>query len=140
MSSTTTNSAFWAGCLASSPFLIVGTPFAILFGIVATEAGLSITQTVGMSVVVIAGAAQFTAVQLISENASVWAVLAASLAVNLRMAMYSASLQPHLGGAPLWQRLIVGYLNVDASYALGIVEYEAHAQRQSQIFLRGEGP
>ena len=69
----------------------------------------------GDEVVVIAGASQFTAIQLMTENASIWAVLAASLAVNLRMAMYSASLQPHLGTAPLWQRLLVGYVNFDVS-------------------------
>ena len=83
----------------------------------------------GMSIVVIAGAAQFTAIQLMIENASIWAVLAASLAVNLRMAMYSASLQPHLGSAPLWQRMLIGYLNVDVSYALGMLEYEERPER-----------
>ena len=133
MSSTTTKSAFWKGFLTSLPFLLVGGPFAILFGIVATEAGLDIAQTLGMSVVVIAGASQFTAIQLMTENASIWAVLAASLAVNLRMAMYSASLQPHLGTAPLWQRLLVGYVNFDVSYALGMLEYEERpAQPVSQ--------
>ena len=40
------------------------------------------------------------------------------------MAMYSASLQPHLGMASFGQRLLIAYLNVDASYALGIIEYE----------------
>ena len=96
----------------------------MFFGIIATEAGLHISQTIGMSVVVIAGASQFAAIQLMIENASIWAVLAASLAVNLRMAMYSASLQPHLGEASLWQRLLVGYVNFDVSYALGMLEYE----------------
>ena len=43
---------------------------------------------------------------------------AASLAVNLRMAMYSASLVAHLGPARLWQRALVAYLNVDQTYAL----------------------
>ena len=59
-----------------------------------------------------------------TENAPVWIVLAAALAVNLRMAMYSASLQPHLGSATLWRRALVSYLNVDASYALSIHKYE----------------
>ncbi len=126
MSFTTTKSAFWKGFRTSLPFLLVGGPFAILFGIIATEAGLSIAQTMGMTVVVIAGAAQITAIQLMTENAPVWAVLAAALAVNLRMAMYSASLQPHLGAAPLWQRVLVGYVNFDVSYALSMLEYENH--------------
>ncbi|MCV6591488.1 MAG: AzlC family ABC transporter permease [Silicimonas sp.] len=129
MTSTTRKSAFLLGATQSLPFLVIGVPFAMLFGIVATEAGLDLGQTVGMSVVVIAGASQFTVIQLLSENAELWAALAAGLAVNLRMAMYSASLQPHLGAAPLWQRMLVGYLNVDASYALGLLEYEARPER-----------
>jgi 4-azaleucine resistance transporter AzlC len=129
MSSTTIKSAFLMGAFQSAPFLLIGGPFAMLFGIVATEAGLPLVETVGMSIVVIAGAAQFTAIQLMTDNAPVWSVLAAGLAVNLRMAMYAASLQPHLGAAPLWQRMLIGYLNVDASYALGIVEYEKNPER-----------
>ncbi len=96
----------------------------MLFGVVATEAGLSVAETLWFSSLVIAGASQFTAIQLMIENAPVWIVLTAALGVNLRMAMYSASLQPHLGSAPFWQRALIGYLNVDASYALGMQRYE----------------
>lgn len=124
MASTTKNSAFRAGVLAGLPFILVGVPFAVLFGVVAAEAGLSVGETVWFSLLVIAGASQFTAIQLMTEAAPVWIVLAAALAVNLRMAMYSASLQPHLGAAPLWQRAVIAYLNVDASYAISIQKYE----------------
>ena len=124
MTSTTKNSAFRAGVLAGLPFLLVGVPFAVLFGVVAAEAGLSIAEAIWFSLLVIAGASQFTAIQLMTEAAPVWIVLAAALAVNLRMAMYSASLQPHLGAAPLWQRAVAAYLNVDASYAIGIQKFE----------------
>ncbi len=125
MATTTRNSAFHAGFLAGLPFLLIGVPFAVLFGVVATEAGLSVGQTIGFSLLVIAGASQFTAIQLMSENAPVFIVIAAALAVNLRMAMYSASLQPYLGEASLGRRALAAYLNVDASYALGIQQFEA---------------
>jgi len=124
MATTTQNSAFKAGVLAGLPFLLVGVQFAVLFGVVSTEAGLNIAQTIGFSFLVIAGASQFTAIQLLSENAPVFIVIAAALAVNLRMAMYSASLQPHLGAASFRQRALVAYLNVDASYALGMQRFE----------------
>lgn len=129
MPATTRNSAFTEGFLAGLPFVLVGIPFAILFGLVATEAGLNLPQTLGMSILVIAGASQFTAIQLINESAPVLIVVIAALAVNLRMAMYSASLQPHLGQARFWQRAAVAYLNVDASYAISIQEYERHPAR-----------
>ena len=124
MTSTTSKSAFIAGFWAGLPFIAVGVPFSVFFGIVATEAGLSVAQAMGFTIVVIAGASQFTAVQLMTEAVPVWSVIAAALAVNLRMAMYSAGLQPHIGTAPLWQRALVAYINFDASYAISIVRYE----------------
>ena len=58
------------------------------------------------------------------ENAAISFILAAALAVNLRMAMYSAALAPHLGNAALWQRILIGYLNFDQSYILSVAKYE----------------
>ena len=124
MASTTSKSPFRQGLIAGWPFIFVAIPFALLFGVVATEAGLDVWATFGFSFVVIAGSAQFTAVQLMTENAPIWLVLAASLAVNLRMAMYSASLQPHLGKAKLWQRALAAYVNLDQNYAVSIGRFE----------------
>lgn len=124
MASSSIKSAYWKGFRDSTPFIVVIIPFSILFGVVATEAGLSVFETLTFSIVVIAGAAQFTALQLMNENAPTVVVLASALAVNLRMAMYSASLTPHLGAAPMWQRAILAYFTVDQSYALSIEEYE----------------
>ncbi|SDI47650.1 AzlC family ABC transporter permease [Lutimaribacter saemankumensis] len=119
-------SAYWQGFRDGAPFFLVVTPFALLFGVVATESGLSVIEALSFSVVVIAGAAQFTALQLLLDNAPVFVALASALAVNLRMAMYSASLTPHLGRAPMWQRALIAYFLVDQSYACSIIAYERH--------------
>lgn len=109
--------ALWQGIAAGAPFVLVVGPFGLLFGVVGTEAGLDIAQVMGFSVLVIAGAAQFTALQLMQEQAPTLVVLATALAVNLRMAMYSAALVPHLGQARLWQRAVMAYFLVDQTYA-----------------------
>ena len=127
MSSTTTES-FWRGFRDGAPFVLVIGPFGMVFGVVATEAGLNLAETMGFSILVIAGAAQFTAVQLMVDGAPTLIVLATALAVNLRMAMYSASLVAHLGRAALWKRALVAYLNVDQTYALSAAEYERRAE------------
>lgn len=106
------------------PFLLVIAPFGLLFGVVATEAGLNLAETMGMTVLVIAGAAQFAALQQMVADTPIVMVLATALAVNLRMAMYSASLTPWLGKAPLWKRAAVAYLLVDQSYMLAHVKFE----------------
>lgn len=124
MPNSTTKSAFLRGVRDGSPFIVVGAPFALLFGVVASEAGLNIMQVMSFSILVIAGAAQFTAVSLMTENAPTFIILATSLAVNLRMTMYSASMVPYVGTAPFWQRAVFSYLLVDQGYAVSISEFE----------------
>lgn len=120
----TPRGAFWLGVRDGLPFLVVVGPFALLFGVVATEAGLNVLESLSFSVVVIAGAAQFTALQLMTEGSPTLIVLATALAVNLRMAMYSASLAPYLGAAPFMQRAFIAYFTVDQTYACAIARFE----------------
>ena len=116
--------AFRRGVRAGLPFLIVVGPFGLLFGVVATEAGLDLAATMGMSVLIVAGAAQFTALQLMVDQAPTLIVILTALAVNLRMAMYSAALTPHLGAAPLKVRALAAYLLTDQTFAAALAAYE----------------
>jgi len=116
---------YWRGFRDGTPFILVIAPFGLLFGVVATEAGFNLLETMSMTVLVIAGAAQFAAIQLLLDNAPVLVIVATGLAINLRMAMYSASLTPHLGNAPMWQRALAAYAMVDQAYGVSIAKYEA---------------
>lgn len=116
--------AFWRGWLDCAPFIVIVVPFSALFGVVARDAGLDLVQTMAMSVIVIAGASQFTALALLQEQAPVLVALFTALAVNLRMAMYSAALVPHLGHAPLGLRALMSYLMVDQAFAVAVRTYE----------------
>ena len=107
-----------------APFILVIIPFGGLFGVVATEAGLNVFEALTFSIVVIAGAAQFTALQLMVEDVPLLIVLISALAVNLRMAMYSAALTPHLGAAPVWQRALCAYFTIDQSFATSQLTFE----------------
>ncbi len=120
-----TGKTYWRGFRDGAPFILVIAPFGLLFGVVATEAGFNLLETMAMTVLVIAGAAQFAAVQLLADNAPVLVIVLTGLAINLRMAMYSASLTPHLGKAPFWQRGFIAYFMVDQAYGVSIVKYEA---------------
>jgi len=115
---------FWRGFRDGLPFVLVVMPFGTLFGVAATEAGMDILQVMSFSVLVIAGAAQFSALTLLIEDAPLIIILLTSLAVNLRMAMYSAALVPHFGKLRTGLKLVISYFLVDQSYALGIREYE----------------
>lgn len=120
---TSLKSAFWLGYRDTIPFWLVVAPFGMLFGAVATETGLTITQAMSMSFLVVAGASQFTALSLLVDNAPIAIIITAALAVNLRMAMYSAALVPHLGREPLGMRVLYAYFLVDQSFAIAINKY-----------------
>jgi predicted branched-subunit amino acid permease len=122
-----TASPFRRGVVQGLPFVLIIVPFGALFGIVASEAGLDLAQVMGFSSLVIAGASQLVALQLMVDGVPGAIVVLSALAVNLRMAMYSAALAPHLGPAPAWQRAALAYLLVDQVYALAQSAYDDHA-------------
>ena len=99
-------------------------PFAMLFGLLASDAGLAPWEALGFSLSVFAGASQFAALQLMQDKAPVLVILATSLVVNLRMVMYSVALAPHFGAAPLRIRAVMAYFLVDQSFALSVAEFE----------------
>lgn len=117
--------AYLQGLRDCAPFVVIVVPFSAMFGMVATDAGLNILQVIAMSAIVIAGSAQFTALSLLQEGAPVFVVLLASLAVNMRMAMYSAALVPHLGAAPMRLRLLMAYVMVDQTFAVSVQTFDA---------------
>jgi predicted branched-subunit amino acid permease len=117
-------SAFRRGIRDTAPFLLVVLPFGVVFGAIASNAGLGFAEIMGFSILVVAGASQFAAVQLMIEGAPVAIVLATALAINLRMAMYSAALAPHLAALPFGRRALLAYFLVDQNYAASALEYD----------------
>jgi len=128
MTNSSRKSTFWTGFRVGVPFVLGALPLATLFGIVATEAGFDIFQVMSMSIIVIAGASQFAALAQMEDNAPIIMVLLAALAVNMRMAMYSASIAPYLQDAPLWKRAAVAYGLVDFTYAVGLTKFEENTK------------
>ncbi|WP_418592871.1 AzlC family ABC transporter permease [Ponticoccus sp. (in: a-proteobacteria)] len=124
----TPTQAFWRGYRDCAPFIVIVAPYSMLFGVVARDAGLDVLQAMAMAVLVIAGASQFTALALLQDQAPVFIALLTALAVNLRMAMYSAALVPHLGHARLGTRALMAYLMVDQAFAVAVRTYEDNPQ------------
>jgi len=120
---------FRQGAWSGLPFSLVLGPFGMLFGVLATEAGLDLAQVMGFSVLVIAGAAQVTALSLMNEQAPVVVVLVTALAVNMRMAIYTAALVSHFGSLPVWKRAIAAYWLFDQPFAMTSVDITKNPQR-----------
>ncbi len=87
---------FSEGLRASVPIVVGYLPAAVAFGVAARGAGLSVTETVAMSLIVFSGASQFALVGLLTAGAS-WVVMAAiSLVLGVRHMLYGPSLAPNL--------------------------------------------
>ena len=85
-------SSFAEGVRDIAPVLVSTVPFGIVYGALAAQAGLSLTENVLMSGLTYAGASQFVALELWADPLPFWTILAAVFAVNLRHVLYSAAL------------------------------------------------
>lgn len=112
-----------AGMIASLPIIPATVPFGFIFGAVAAEAGLDLVQAGTMAALVVAAASQLAAVQMLSDGAPVAVIVLTGAVINLRLAMYSASLLPHLQGATLLERTLIPMVLHDQAYAVSIARY-----------------
>jgi 4-azaleucine resistance transporter AzlC len=116
--------AFLHGVKAELPILVGVMPFGMIYGVLALGAGLPPAAAQAMSSIVFAGSSQFIATQLFAGSAPALVILMTIAVVNLRHALYSASVAPYLRHLqPAWKWLLA-YLLTDEAYAVGIVRYE----------------
>lgn len=125
---------FGAGMLAVLPMLPGVAPFGIVAGLTAVGTGLAADQAMFLSVAVFAGAAQLATLQLMGDGALPAVIVLTALTINLRFAMYSASLAPHLQHLGRRWHLPLAYFLVDQNYALSI-----HRFRHGDEDWRGRG-
>ncbi len=115
------------------PILLAVTPFGLVAGVSAAEVGLPVAHAVGMSYVVYAGTAQLAALQLLAVGSPFAVIVLTTLLLNLRFALYSATLAPHLRG-PRWpMRLWMASMMTDQSMALGIHRYATKPERGAKV-------
>jgi 4-azaleucine resistance transporter AzlC len=67
-------------------------PIALTFGLLAKTTGLSIYETVMMSIIVFAGASQYISLSLISLGTGIFEIILTTFIVNIRHLLMSASL------------------------------------------------
>ncbi|WP_424016931.1 AzlC family ABC transporter permease [Halorientalis pallida] len=116
---------FRRGVRDVAPLLLGVAPFGLVAGIAAANAGLDLTQAVGMSVIVFAGASQLAALDLIGRDAPLSVIVLTAVVINLRMLMYSASIAPHFRTFAARVKAGLAYLLTDQAYALSIASYRA---------------
>jgi len=128
-----------AGARDAGPLLLGAIPFALVTGIASVEAGLTPAQAVGMSVVVFAGASQLAALELLGETAPLAVAVGTAVVINLRMAMYSASIAPQFAHLDRRLRAVLAYFLTDHAYAMAVAEFARSDDRNRARYYLGVG-
>lgn len=110
----------WAGVVALAPLLVGVAPFGVIYGLSAVKSGIPAAAAMAMSSVLFAGSAQFLVAQLAGTGTPAVVMVASVALVNLRHALYSASVAPALGGLPRRWKAVLAYLLTDEAYAAAV--------------------
>jgi 4-azaleucine resistance transporter AzlC len=136
----TARAEFWAGVRGLAPLLVGVAPFGVIYGVLALASGIPPAAAMAMSSLVFAGSAQFLLAQLFAAGAPGAVMVAAVALVNLRHALYSASLAPHLGHLPRRWKAAIAYVLTDETYAASLLRFErAAAGPASHWYVLGAG-
>lgn len=114
---------FLAGFKATIPLIVGAVPFGIIFGALSITSGVSVPGTMALSVFVFAGSAQFIGVGLVAAGVSIPVIILTSFVVNLRHALYSATLAPYVRHLPQRWLLPLAYMLTDESFVISSAHY-----------------
>jgi 4-azaleucine resistance transporter AzlC len=138
--SNNTRNEFLLGVKSELPLMIGVIPFGMIYGILAIAAGLPPSIAQAMSIIIFAGSSQFVSAQLYGLGASAIVNVFTVWVINLRHALYSASVAPYLLKLPTRWKLILAYLLTDEAYAVTILHYQDEGELDHKHwFFLGSG-
>lgn len=117
------NRDFVAGIRGSLPILIGVIPFAMITGVGAVSVGLTFRETVGMSLLVYAGASQLVVFQLMSAGTPWIIMVLTAWVVNVRFTMYSATLAPYLQVLSNSRKALLAYMLSDQAFGVSMSRF-----------------
>ncbi|SRR5258708_96676 len=133
-------STFSQGFRASLPVLLGIVPFGVITGVAMVASGIAPLAAMAMSVFVFAGASMVATAQLLSQGTPAALIILATLFINMRFMMYSASLRLHFAHLPLRWRLAIAYLQADNVYGLTLARFSEHSDDPGKLeYFLGAG-
>ncbi|MDE3090975.1 MAG: AzlC family ABC transporter permease [Chloroflexota bacterium] len=123
MTSSNKSRELFSGIRDMAPLVLGAIPFGIIFGVLALTAGLPYWATQAMSVFVFAGSSQFIAAGMLIAGVAYPLIVLTTFVVNLRHALYGASVAEYLRGLPKTWRAVLAFGMTDESFAVTITHY-----------------
>lgn len=120
----TRRAEFLNGVKATVPLVVGSFPFGIIFGALAVSStGLTALDALGLSALVYAGSAQFIGIGLSAQGTSAAVIILTTFVINLRHALYSITLSPHMGHLPQRWLLPLAFWLTDETFVVVIQRY-----------------
>ena len=126
----------WGGFRATLPVALGVVPFGFAYGAVAARS-MALGQSQLMSLTVFAGTAQFIAASMLAEGAAYLPVLVTGVLINLRLALLSAALTPHVRRVPTATRPLLAQMLTDESFAVSMASFQRDGP--DALFYLGSG-
>ncbi len=114
---------FVSGVKGELPLLLGVMPYGMIYGALAVKLGLPPVLVVAMSSIVFAGSSQLIGAPLMAGGMPGLVIVATTFIVNLRHALYSASVAPFIKQVPLRWKVLLAYLLTDEAYAVTITRF-----------------
>ncbi|WP_435346124.1 AzlC family ABC transporter permease [Haloarchaeobius sp. HRN-SO-5] len=119
------------------PALPANVPFGLVVGVAAVNLGLHPVTAVWSAALLFAGAAQLAMIELLARDAPVVVAVFTAIVVNLRYAMYSASIAPYFESLSRAWRLVVSFFLLDVTYALSLPTFRSDAAVDRRSYYLG---
>lgn len=117
-----------AGARDTIPMLVGAAPFGVIFGTLVAAGPLALWHGQLLSLGVYAGSSQFIALGLVAAHAGMLVIWSTTFIVNLRHALYAATLLPQVAHLPAPWRWLLGFLLTDETFAV-VAGYQARHGR-----------
>ena len=121
------------GVIQAGPIVLGYVPIGLAFGVLAQKAGISILNTLLMSLLVYAGSSQLIAVGLFASGVPALSVILTTFVVNLRHVLLSAALSPYLKGWRKWEIAAFAYELTDESFAIHSVRFASGTPSKAEV-------
>src|SRR5690625_2758790 len=127
------------GVQSGLPIVLGYIPVALTFGVLATQAGMSVIELTLMSTLVYAGASQFMGANMIAVQASAVEIVVATFVLNFRHFIMSLSFANTVReSVPLRGRFLLSLGLTDESFAVAAIEKDMAKQKYSVYYYRSE--
>lgn len=110
-------SEFNEGLKGGAIVALSSAPFAVLFGALAADNGLSVAEAALMSATLYAGASQLVGIELFGHHVAPWLVVLSVFAVNFRHILYSAALARFIMHFTPVQKFLTFFVLTDPQFA-----------------------